>query len=268
MIKNYIKTKLNNFLKHSPVLEHNEHVLLAYVDYMIHKKRNTRVVYTCLTGDYDNLPVYRYFDPNWDYVCFTDNKNLLRYTNFGIWQIKPLAFDKLDNTRNNRWHKTHPHELFPDYEDSIYLDANICIMSPYLFDIVEEKSDSVILVPKHPLFDCIYMEIDRVNQRIVKEGREDSAPVQKMLDLLITENFPHHYGINENNCIYRKHKNSQVIELMNDWWYFIENYSKRDQLSFSYVLWKHGMKPDEIAIPNLRDKENDLKFELHNYRKK
>lgn len=268
MLKSIIKKKLNNFLSHSPVLEENERVLLSQVDYLLHKRKNTRVVYTCLTGDYDNLPVYRYFDPEWDYVCFTDNENLLKYTNFGIWQIRPLVFSELDNTRNNRWHKTHPHVLFPEYDSSIYIDANINIMSPYLFDVINSKNGANLLIPLHPLFDCLYMEVDRVLKVIVKQGREDAEPVERMHKLIQDDNFPEHYGINENNCIFRKHNDEKIIKIMDDWWYYIENFSKRDQLSLSYVLWKHNIKPIDISIPNLRNLESDLRFDLHNYRKK
>ncbi len=40
-------------------------------------KKVRSVVYTCLTGGYDSLKEHRYVDDDWDYVCFTDNKELL-----------------------------------------------------------------------------------------------------------------------------------------------------------------------------------------------
>lgn len=40
-------------------------------------KKVRSVVYTCLTGGYDSLKEHRYIDNDWDYVCFTDNKELL-----------------------------------------------------------------------------------------------------------------------------------------------------------------------------------------------
>lgn len=47
-------------------------------------------------------------------------------------------------------------------------------------------------------------------------------------------------GLTENNVIYRKHKDPRCIKVMEDWWYMVENYSRRDQLSLFYVLWKNG----------------------------
>lgn len=70
------------------------------------KKRKTdKVIYTCLTGNYDNLINHYYINPDWDYICFTDNENLLKSSENGIWQIRKLIYSKLSPSLNNRWHK-------------------------------------------------------------------------------------------------------------------------------------------------------------------
>ena len=68
-----------------------------------------------------------------------------------------------------------------------------------------------------------------------------------------TEGFPQNYGLPENNIIYRKHNKAEIISIMNDWWYMLEHYSRRDQLSLPYVLWKHNIKCENvICFPNTR----------------
>ena len=37
----------------------------------------------------------------------------------------------------------------------------------------------------------------------------------------------------------RRHNVQEVINLMNDWWEIISKESKRDQLSFNYLVWKN-----------------------------
>jgi len=101
--------------------------------------QNKKVVYTCLTGNYDTLPLHSYLAYDWDYVCFTDSEELLKAKQFGAWRIRPIAFSKLDNARNNRWHKTHPHVILPDYDESIYIDANIAIKDGWIFNLTERK---------------------------------------------------------------------------------------------------------------------------------
>lgn len=56
----------------------------AYMGRPREKKR--KVVYTCLTGNYDNLPLHSYLDGEWDYVCFTDSSELLEYGG-GVWSV-------------------------------------------------------------------------------------------------------------------------------------------------------------------------------------
>lgn len=218
-----------------------------------------KVVYTCLTGNYDNLPIHSYLDFDYDYICFTDNDELLKNKNWGAWKIKPLEFSNLDNTKNARWHKLHPHLLFSEYDESIWIDANIAIKSNWIFNLVEEKkSEHKILVPIHYEIDSIFDDIEFVVNVIHKESRENA---DRVINFLKENNFPENYGLNETNLIFRRHNDKEIINLMEDWWYFIENFSKRDQFSFSFVLWKHGIKPSEIAIPNLRPLANDFRID-------
>lgn len=221
----------------------------AYMGRPRGKKR--KVVYTCLTGNYDNLPLHPYLDGGWDYVCFTDSSELLEYGGgYGSWRIEPLAFNELDDTKNARWHKTHPHVLFPDCEESIWIDANIAVKSGWIFSLIAQKREqNKILIPIHYERDCIFKDIEFCVNIIRKETRENA---DKVIAFLREKNFPANYGLNETNLIYRRHNDPQITALMDEWWRLIEHYSKRDQFSLSYVLFCHGIRPADIAIPNLR----------------
>ena len=208
---------------------------------------NKKVIYTCITGSYDKLIQSEYYNDSYDYICFTDNAKLLKKQKIGIWKIKKLSFSALDNTKNARWHKTHPHILFRDYDESIWIDANINVKTSYLFEIIQSKNTSM-LIPIHYQRNCIYQECDACKD-VNKETVEN---ITKTRNFLILEGMPKNYGLNETNIIYRKHHDKDIIKLMEDWWNCIEKYSKRDQLSFSYVLWKNNVKVDDISISNAR----------------
>ena len=81
-------------------------------------KQMKKVLYSCITGGYDNIPVHKYVAPDWDYVLFTDNENLIKLGKYEHWNIKPLVFNKLTNVKNSRWHKVNAHILFPEYDYS------------------------------------------------------------------------------------------------------------------------------------------------------
>ena len=206
-------------------------------------KSSKKVVYTCLIGRYDNLFVHTYINNDWDYICYTDDKYLIDAKIYGNWIIKPLQFNELDNTRNNRWHKLHPHIILKDYDISLYIDSNIDITTSYVFECINNaiNNDEKISIPKHYLRDCLYKEAE-----IICENNVDNPDIVKsQMKIYKDEKFPEHYGLAENNCIYRKHNDELIIKTMEEWWYWIENYSKRDQLSLFYSLWKNGIKMEK-----------------------
>lgn len=218
--------------------------------------KKSAVVYTCITGNYDQLNNHSYIHPDWDYVCFTDNPSIKSSHN-SSWEIKPLAFDKMDNARNNRWHKLHPHILFPEHERSIYVDANINFLSNELFDDIHIATREFRKISLGPHFSrkCVYDEL----HACLKFEKDDPEIMKKQIDLIRKDGFPENYGLYENNIIYREHHDKDVIKIMNEWWWWVENYSRRDQLSFAYVLWKNNFQITPLSdIPYRKSKKISL----------
>ena len=239
----------------SNYVENEKRSIISNFEQIAGATGNRKVVYTCLTGNYDVLSLPEYVDYNWDYVCFTDDEDLLRLKHYGVWKINSLQFSELDDTRNSRWHKTHPHVLFPRYEESLWIDSNITIRSGWIFSQFEKNTK--MLIPLHFERDCIYDEGEAVRHR------DDERKIQEEIAFFKAQDFPRHYGLNETNCIYRRHNEDELVDIMEEWWKYIRNYSKRDQLSLSYVLWTHGIKPTDVAIPNLRSRYRDITFTFH-----
>jgi len=208
------------------------------------KKRG--VVYTCITGGYDELRDHDFIHHDWDYICFTDEVSVDRKKNIQ-WQVKELRFADLDDVRNQRWHKTHPHILFPEYQESIYVDANVNFLNSTVFDIIdgviEEKN--IIAIPVHPERNCIYDELIAC----ITLGKDNEAVMRSQVELIRLDSFPREYGLFVTSIIYRNHLDKQVDVVMEDWWWWIKNYSRRDQLSLTYVLWKNNAIV--TPLPNL-----------------
>lgn len=270
--KEKIKEKLSQFLYWSNFSKFNRDVLLNHFDYMVNcNQKKEKVVYTCITGDYDGLQLHNYLNYDWDYVCFTDNKKLLNYKNYGAWKIRPLKFSELDSTKNSRWHKTHPHLIFPDYEESIWIDGNFNFASNAIFENIAQNVDCLpthihhyltMAIPEHWRDDCIFKEIKNVRETKL----EKPANIDKIENFLKENNMPEHYGLNETNCIYRKHNDNGIMKIMDEWWVMIRDFTKRDQLSLSYILFKNGLKPADISFPNLRHMDkNDVFFVTHGH---
>lgn len=195
---------------------------------------NKKVVYTCITGGYDNIPEYKYVSPDWDYVLFTDNQELINQGHVSYWKVKPLVFNKLTNVKNARWHKVNAHKLFPEYVCSLWIDGQITVNNDNLQKLCEDllKKDVVCATPAHPVRKCIYDEAE-----IIKEYNIDFPEiVNAEMNVLKKHHYPEKNGLAETNIVFRQH--NKIKPLLRLWWKMIKNYSKRDQLSFNYAVWK------------------------------
>lgn len=204
---------------------------------MISKK----VIYTCITGQYDEIVTHDFVHPDYDYVCFTDSQ--FDKQKNPCWTIRPLKFDKLDNVRNARWHKMHPHLLFPEYEESLYLDGNIQIKNKSFFQQIEKfkNSQEYIKIGKHFSRTNLFNEFNQCLQ----VPKDNPQLIKLQLDKIKKSDFNGIYlnkQFFETNCILRKHHHPDCIKIMENWWWWIENYSYRDQLSLTYVLWKNKIE--------------------------
>lgn len=227
-----------------------------------------KVLYSCITGGYDNVPVHNYIAPDWDYVLFTDDENLIKRGKYEHWNIKPLVFNKLTNVKNARWHKVNTHILFPEYDYSLWLDSNIIVNNDNLFKVVDNliKQKALIGVPNHPVRKCIYDEAE-----IIKNSNIDYKNiVDSEICFLKSQNYPKNNGLSETNVLFRQH--NKIKDTLDLWWYMIETYSKRDQLSFNYALWKTGIKQtpvytDKDGFGNHRTSEDFtfVKSKTHNH---
>lgn len=230
-------------------------------DYLVNRdhRRAYKVLYTCLIQDYDDLMPIQHLHDDWDYVCFTDNEELLQQKNYYGWEILKAENNlSLDATRLNRWYKTHPHILFPNYNESIYIDSNINILTRFIYDLAMARNQEILL-PKHFATQNIYEHFNWAMNR----GIDDLDILKRQKQLYEDEGFPISIGLAENNIIYRKHMQPSIVNLMEDWWEMILKYSKRDQLSLAYVMWKNSMIIDDYLFNNPRPDIADFLFVTH-----
>lgn len=211
---------------------HNEYELKQYTSLPLKRI----VVYTCVWGKYDRILEPYFCNPNIDYFILTDQE----IPNNSIWKKMDIPSDldlkNMSGVEINRYFKMHPHKLFADYEYSIYIDGNIRIVTD-LMPLVADLDDFAIGIHDYPV-DCIY----NMKNAIIAGKRGNKKAVNEQIKKYRKEGFPKHFGAFECNVIVRKHNDEQCVFLMEEWWKeFVNTSSKRDQLSFPYVLWKAGL---------------------------
>ncbi len=223
----------------------------------------SKVVYTVIVGDYDCLNLDVFLNTDYKYVCFTDNERYLSRKRVGPWQIYPLPKTEYDDVLNSRYPKMHPNGLFPEFKESIYVDANVCFKSSMLFDMTDALSireDVFLAIPPHRRRQCVYDELDFC----LSTKRDTCERLLATKEFLESSGFPRNLGLTENNVIYRKHNDERCVAIMNHWWRMLLNYSHRDQLSLFYVLWKRNCPMTYLFEQPIKDMKEDFRIVHHN----
>lgn len=233
-------------------------------------KQQTRklkiIVYTANSGAYDSLRTHSYLSKQFDYICYTDTK----VKGLHGWEIRPMKeFDNKDSVRKARLYKILPHKLFPEYDYSIWVDANWDVIGNSLEKKVLEliKKDSVLAFCPHPDRNCVYDEC----QAVVDLNKDSRKIVDKQKKFLKEENYPRSNGLYASGFIFRKHNDRKIKAIMEDWWEQIQKFSRRDQLSLNYVLWKNNFNNVDLLFPKNNtplDGNKDFKKFNHNYKSK
>lgn len=227
------------FVPGAGLFKYKERKYDIMVGNMLRLTNNKKVIYTCITGNYDTLSEPKFSSKDWDFVCYTDTPESIKSN---VWQVRtiPDSLTKLSKQKKQRYIKINAHEFFPDYDISIYVDANVELLkNPDTF-ISTLKAD--IALPKHPTRNCIYKEVEAC-LKVKKDTPENMYP---QIERYKEEGFPEDYGLTQNNIIIRRHNKKDCIKLMTSWWKEVEKGSYRDQLSFYYSLWKTGVKIDVL----------------------
>ena len=221
-------------------------------------KHNKVVIYTAIAGGIDDLIQHKYRSPEFDYVCFSDRP----VDEPGMWDVRLIEGSQLDDVRKAKYYKLFPHELFPEYLYSVWVDGNIDVLDDTLENRVLEliSNDTLIAANIHPHRSCSYEEANAC----VSMGKDDTEVILRQVDFMESNGFPRDLGLFAMMLICRKHQERKVIQLMVDWWWMIQNFSRRDQISFMYVLFKNNMN---CAVLFKQDIYNDPAFSFKKHSK-
>jgi len=218
------------------------------------------VFYTAIFGEYDNLFLPDRIEPDVDYVCFTDRPR----NNYGVWQMRSAPYYHPDPTRIARYVKTHPHELFPDYEVAVWLDANI-IMKGDVFKYIEAvKLEGAHLgFVSHPHRDCFYDEAEACKRL----GKDTATLIDRQVNHYLKHGLPPNQPLYETGFMVAHLTKPGTAAALRLWWQQIEQFSRRDQLGLSWVIYQF---PDLRITPLLPQgssvrEHDDFRYFHHNF---
>ena len=219
---------------------------------------NKICVYTCITGDYDNVNEISRKEKGIDYYLFTNNKNITSST----WNVIYIENEGLDNQRLSRKIKMLGHPDINDrYDVFVWMDASV-IWKKNIQSFVDKylKKNNFVAF-KHSYRNCIYEEANEC----VRMRKDTKESVMKHVKFLRKEKFPENYGLCEMTVFICRNEGN-VLDTMRLWFDMVCRYSKRDQLSFMYCVWKTNMK---LSVINENVWDNEwFTHSKHNHKQK
>ena len=211
-------------------------------------------VYTTLFGDGDVLPPNMSAHAgNIDFICFTDKERSAHN-----WRFIVVDPGQTDSNLNAKALKVNPFEALANYRYSLFVDANTMLCGRLDFLIRRFLVGHELVMWAHPERDDVFTEAIA----IVEHRRHPPAQLVRQLTAYQKQGVPRHSGLYEASFIWRDHESQSVRYLMTEWWDHILTYSKRDQLSLAYLVWKTGIRPQTLPASLGNSRENKIFVKL------
>lgn len=203
---------------------------------------NRIAVYTAVFGGYEGLIPQPPFD-GVDYICFADSPVRSR-----SWEVRVVEPDLEDSTRNARKYKLLPHKYLPDYDISVWIDANYLIVGD-----IRKLVDSKLAEANMAVFDhaqtrsdprnCVYDEYQSMLDMGKQTGnyKDDPDAMTRQIERYRQDGYPPGNGLIFTAALLRRHNEPDVIRTMERWWGEISRGSRRDQLSLNYSAWRENL---------------------------
>lgn len=249
------------------------------------------VVYTCITGGYDSLlqPAPSPLLDSFDFICFTGTANSkadgpegsaaggspaesrfaeARHASTGPWRLLELDPQSLpeealrSNSLLSRYPKLQPHKLLGGYDFSLWVDGNIELLDDSLLKAALECAGRGVKyagVP-HPSRSDIFQEA-----RMCHKMKLIDLRTLLRVDLrCFMRGIRGGSGLLENNIIFRRHNDPDIIALDNLWWDSILHLAPRDQLSLMLCLRRCGVRPEFLLGEGMNSRNHPgLKYLRH-----
>jgi len=195
------------------------------------------------------------------YFAFVSKKHDVKIWN-QVLLHKFSSIDSYSDRRNAKLPKMLGFLLAPGYDYYIWHDyINEVAIEPKVF-IKEFLIDSEVALFEHRHRNCSYDEISK----LIEWKLDDKETLLRTDQFLRASSFPAKKGLYALGAF--AYKNTPKIQnLLLSWWEMNCKYSSRDQTTFPYILWKHGVTPkiipgdsgkyagsNNIYFPQVRDK--------------
>lgn len=199
------------------------------------------VVYSCITGGYDEIKDPGFISDELDHVFLTDDPSLKS----DVWDVRLIPNpDNLSPGMLARRVKLFPWNYLSDYDYSVWIDGKIqpvADINEYIHTYARSES---MLCFNHYEARGIADEA-----RIIKEmGKASPDIIEAQLNSCTNKGYPQDINSVDTCVLVRTHHDDKLQIVMSDWWDEINQWSIRDQMSFGYCCWKNDFVYDTSPL--------------------
>lgn len=190
------------------------------------------LVYTAIFGNKDDVPQVLNFKTGGEFevrfVCLTDNLQL-KSEHYQVIIVEPRFSDI---AKNARYYKLHGPPEVNDFDVAIWHDSSIWMDFSKLRDLVDYGELFAISTFHHKRY-CAYMEaIACINNK-----KDFALRITFQMFRYFLQGFPSNISLNETGILVFRKPDYFDSEFQKVWWREIDNWSRRDQLSFAFTKW-------------------------------
>lgn len=196
------------------------------------------LVYTAIFGGRDQLHSIIHVEPGVDYVAYVDQP----YPHAKGWeQVRKPVIDHNPRLTARSFKIAIPED--GKYDWMLWCDGSHIPKIP-LKDRIEKVwlNNNDAALHGHPARECAYLEAKEC-ARIKKDKPEN---IQKIVDRMKMAGYPQGHGLHATPTMVRR-VNDKTMAHAKEWWECVSTCSVRDQTSFDFLAWKHGLKVFTIA---------------------
>jgi hypothetical protein len=191
------------------------------------------IVYSAIFGGKDSIKNNQYQSDALEYHMFTDKK-----VSSNLWNIRHRTPSAQDPCRAAKIYKIHPCDYFPNHHFSMWIDGHIAVKkNPHeLIDYLNNADIAVFQPPAWKRNAKKYKEDLYYEAQLCKGWtKDDINTIDKQIEKYRAEGIKENSGLYRCTVILRRHSKA-VRKFSSLWWHEIKNGSRRDQISFPYVV--------------------------------
>ena len=201
------------------------------------------IIYTCITNGYDEISDSHYYDPDVQYVCFTDGTIEQK----GPWEFREIPIEHECPLRRALYPKIMQHKVFPMGEQVVWVDG--CYKHTKEWVEFSKKQ-----FPRtHIVHPCKFSYYEEVIESFIS-SYNSLEDIVEITETVKSYGFDFKQYVNPIMATFWNTVSEEAVEFNELWWKLSQISTRCDQIAFvtaKYVTGLHWNTIDDWLEPGI-----------------